>query len=270
MDRPSVFSFLQYREFLGEFYNYLKKEKLFTARQFAKQVGFGSPSYLKALIDKKRSLLPKTARQVGRRLGLTREEADFFEGLVYYNDAKNPGEKDEAYKRLLKFKRYGVSQKATKATLEYFSNWYLVAILEGLGTSWVKSSLSKMAEDLGLTKLQVAEALKTVETLDLIEKKKEGWVRKDRILETPREIQELGVREFHREMIKRAAKAVDELESTQRYLGGITVALNDEGFAEFKSRLFDMQVELGEKYAHCESPKAVFQLNLQLFPLFKI
>ena len=58
MNIPSnIYNFSDYRDFLKDRYRQLKEaDPVFSFRHFSKQAGFGSPNYLKLVMDGKRNL----------------------------------------------------------------------------------------------------------------------------------------------------------------------------------------------------------------------
>lgn len=268
--RPKLFSYLDYRDLLKDFFEFLKETQQFTVRQFATQVGFGSPSYLKMILDKKRSLRPRNARTVARRLGFNAHEMNFFETLVRFNSAKDANTRDLEYQNLLKFRQFLQIRRTADAEYECFSSWYVIPILEGIETDWAKNSPAKMAESLNIKEEQVRDALSLLQRLGLIEKKDGAWRRLDKILETAPTVQSLTVRNFHKVMIEKALEAVDAVPENERALGGLTLPLTDESYIELRDLLFKFRQDLSARYSSEPEATKVFQLNLQLFPLFKL
>jgi uncharacterized protein (TIGR02147 family) len=53
----NIYNFSDYRDFLKDRYRQLKEaDSLFSFRYFSKEAGFGSPNYLKLVMDGKRNL----------------------------------------------------------------------------------------------------------------------------------------------------------------------------------------------------------------------
>ncbi len=99
----NVFEYLNYREFLKDRITHMRQENPnFSFRYFNRKAGFKSSGQLKLVADGNRNLGKKGIYNVCRGLGMTGKEAEFFESLVFFNQAKTHDEKDHYYKELSK------------------------------------------------------------------------------------------------------------------------------------------------------------------------
>src|SRR5688572_30102358 len=89
-----IFAYDNYRAFLKDFYEAKRKtaEKI-SFRQFARLAGFNSPSFLKMVIDGKRNLSNESIGKVASALRFNKEEAEFFNHLVLFNQAEGVEQK---------------------------------------------------------------------------------------------------------------------------------------------------------------------------------
>jgi hypothetical protein len=94
----SVFSYVNYRRFLKDYYQQAKAEKkYFSYRYFSRRAGINSPNFLKVVIEGKRNLSSRTIDKFAGALGLDKKETVFFRRLVVFNQAKTASEKQESY-----------------------------------------------------------------------------------------------------------------------------------------------------------------------------
>ncbi len=72
MNIPSnIYNFSDYRDFLKDRYRQLKEaDPVFSFRHFSKQAGFGSPNYLKLVMDGKRNLSAEAVFKFAKGLRL--------------------------------------------------------------------------------------------------------------------------------------------------------------------------------------------------------
>jgi len=261
---------MDYRAFVTISIKYLKIHRKFSARQFANRSGFKSPSYLKMILDGKRNLTLRSTRQLAQGLSLNKSEAMFLEVLVLFNQAKSEKEREGYYKNLLTFKKFLKIQKTGAEQYDYYSNWYNVIIREAVAGKWGKKPLTELASALGISERQLEESLKLLEGLSLIERSKNGFNTNSFSLETPREIQSMVVRSFHRQMIHKALDALDHLPQESRDISSLTISVKHEKLAEIKKRVAQFRRELNAEYSGDANADQVFQLNFQVFPLLNI
>ncbi len=267
---PSVFEYLDYRAFLKDMTTFLKDEKHLSLRQIGKLMGFKSQSYLSMLLDKSRNLKPQTARSVGHRLGLKTQELSFFETLVRFNQSETAEERDQHYQQLLKFRKFKEIYRTAEVDYEFFNAWYYVILLEALATSWGKKSIREMAQSLRVNESQVRDAIEGLVRRGFLEKTDEGYSRRDPTIETPADIQNIYLRNFHRQMINQAMSALDTVPTPDRYIGGLSISLTRENFEKVKALLFKLQQEVNADYSESADPDAVYQLNIQFFPVLRL
>lgn len=268
--KPSIFDFIDYREFLHATIVFLKLNGKFSVRKFAEEVGFKSYGYLTMILKRERNLSIKSAQKIVDGLHLSKNEAEFFLKLVHFNQSRDPEDKDKAFQDLFFFKKFKASRKVDANSYEFFSHWYIVALLEALGTSLRRANVEELAAAIRIDTRDVKYALEVLERLNFIEKDGTGWKRLETSFETEPVIQDLSVRKFHREMIQKALDSIDALATEERELGSLTISLSASKFAELKERLFQFKQELNALYSEDPDPENVYQLNFQFFPLARV
>jgi hypothetical protein len=113
---------------------------------------------------------------------------------------------------------------------------------------------------LSLGGLAGRDALEKLEAVGLLVRDAHGrLVRGEPSLATDHEVRTLVVRAFHRDMIERAAAAVDGVPPEERDLGSVTVCIRRDSLAELKERLRRFQEELLVRCDAEEEPDCVYQ-----------
>ena len=250
--------------------SYLKKDKTFSLRKFSRAVGIKSSSFLSRVLRGERNITRKNAALIALGFGCRKMEVHFFENLVLFNQAADLQDKDNYFKVLMKFRGFRQAKMMALAQYEQFSHWYMVAILEGIGTEWGTWSLSRMAESLKISEDEVTHAFETLQRLGLIKKEGKYWRRMEAAHETPLQMRSLQVRNFHKEMVTKALSAVDEGGPDDRVLAAITLPLSKENWQAVKKRILDFGRELASLYAEDPKAQSVAQINFQMFSLIQL
>ena len=86
-------------------------------------------------------------------------------------------------------------------------------------------------------------------------------------LTTEHEVTAMGAAKFHREMMQRAAEALDEVPSEFRDFAALTVRVSPKSIAQVKHRIHAFREALAELCDADPEGKQVYQLNVQWFPL---
>ena len=123
MDRIEAYT--DYRQFLRDFYEDRKKRsKSFSHRQFCRKAGLTSPSFLKEVIDGKRSLTDVSIAQFIQGLGLTDLDAAFFGALVRFNQATDSATKQQYLDQMRGLRRKVQAAVVPLDRYDYYSKWY--------------------------------------------------------------------------------------------------------------------------------------------------
>jgi uncharacterized protein (TIGR02147 family) len=269
--KPSVFDYLDYRAFLRDTFTYRKeKERFFSHRYFAGKAGFSSPNFLQLVMTEKRNLTNKSAAQVAAGLSLGKREREYFESLVFMNQAGTHEERNHYYRKMASVRGASAARKLEKTHYEYFSKWHYPALREVATWNGGTQSAEEMAAllDPPVQTKDVEKALKLLRELRFLEQDGEGrWVQSDQALTTEPEVRSLVVANFHREMIRLAAESIDRHSADERDITAVTVGVNRNRMAEIREKIAAFRKEILEMACGDEDPAEVIQVNIQAFPL---
>jgi uncharacterized protein (TIGR02147 family) len=272
-EKPNIFNYLDYRAFLRDLFEYKKQRNyLFSYRVFAGKAGFSSPNFLKLIIDGKRNLSNEGIGKVAKGFDLKKQERDFFENLVFMNQASTHYDKDYYYKKMMSVNGYLKSHKIDKAGYVYFSKWYYPAIREIVVFGDRNITPDKIAQLLNpsITAREAEKALDLLKELGLIMKNKEGlWEQADSVVTTGPEVKSLIITNYHKEMMKLGMEAIERYPSDERDISAVILSVKKEKFKEFKQRIIAFREELLKLACEDKAPDQVIQINIQAFPLTK-
>lgn len=156
-----------------------KSNARYSLRAFAKKIGL-SPGGLSQIMNGKKNLSVERAHAVGLALGLDAQETEYLLSLVQLETAKAPGLKLQYLEKVksLNPKLEGSKDlKETLLTLDHFkliSDWYGLAIIELVTIVQGEWTATSIAKKMGLSKIEVENALARLINLELIEQTSEG------------------------------------------------------------------------------------------------
>ncbi len=274
-DRSSVhiFEYLDYRQFLRDFYEYQKANEYgFSFRAFSRRAGLRSSNYLNLVMKGERNLTPEMAGRFAQGCGLKKEEADYFCELVAFNQARTAAERNRCHERLSRFKQYRSIHQLDAAQSAYHSTWYVPAIRELAARPDFRDDPKWIARVLqpGITPSQARKALGTLCDLGLLVRGRKGKIRQAQsLVTTGAGPQGLHVVNYHREMLARAADALDSIPRDERELSALTLCVSHEVMMQLKERINEFRRELLQMSELEGEPERVVQINFQLFPMSK-
>ncbi len=273
MKRPVIYNYLDYRAFLKDMFQFRKqKDKYFSYRFFANKAGFASPNFLKLVSDGKRNLTNESIAKIAAGFGLKKQEREFFENLVFMNQATNHEERNHYYKKMMSMKGYANIHKIAKDSYNYFSKWYCPVIREVVTFGERNHTPEQIAEMLSprITPKEAEKSLNLLTSLGLIRKTPDGqWEQCDKAVSTGPEVRSLVIANFHREMLRLATESLERHPSEERDITALTLSVNHRQMAEIKIKTAAFRKELLELACNDEDADQVLQINIQVFPLTK-
>lgn len=275
MKRPSVFEYLDYRSYLKEMFAFFKAQSRgFSFRRFSKDAGFASPNFLKLVYDGKRNLTIESILKISKAFKLSKGEAQFLEDLALFNQASNQEKKNLYYERMLRSRNYREIRSLDQDQFEYYSRWYHIPIRELVEVSDFKEDYEWIANRLNpkISPKQAEESIELLLKLKLLKREKSGKLsQSDANLTTGPEVRSLAVMNYHKEMLKQAAEALDNVDAPARDVSAITVTLSIEQLEELKKRVYQFRKSLLSWISSGEASRdQVYQMNIQIFPMTNV
>lgn len=271
-----IFEYEDYRLFLKDFYEESKRSKrYFTYRYFAEKAGLASPMHLQLVMRGKRNLTQKTLVKFAQGLGLKGREADYFENLVYFSQARGSTEKTLYLGRLSRIRTGGRAAKlSTMQQTSLFAKWYYPSIYELVNDpkfveegAWLSKRLRRA--------VTAAEAMKALKELEegglLVRDETRRLKQKSYKVRTDDEVENLLVREYHRRMAHLASERIDDALSAREY-GFVTVCTTKDRMLKMKQLVKDF-IKTANETLTCPPDEMnaalkdaeIVQLNVQLF-----
>ena len=109
-----VFEYLDYREFLKDYYNSKKEANpAFSLRVFSDKIGFKAKDFISRVMSGSKNLSDQSISKVAAGLRLGKHETEFFTGLVKFNQAETTEDRNAAFEEMqaaLKVARFAEKQ----------------------------------------------------------------------------------------------------------------------------------------------------------------
>jgi len=269
-----IFEYLEYREFLREFYQEKKKENFFFSFQFmGRKVGV-DPSALAKVLAGQRHLANQKISLMADLCELEGRHADYFEALVHFCKAKSQKQSREWFEKLLKI-RANSGHVLSARQYKFYSHWYYTAIRAILGIEDFRiEDAAKIGKRLDppLQERRVSQSLKFLLTHGLISENEDGWLRpvhKHISSGNPREkaVDVQSIRRFQAEMIEQAKNSLENHDPQDRDFSTMTVAIGSEALDDVREIIAECRRAVRERLEMCENADTVYQLNMQFFPI---
>lgn len=269
---PDILSYTDFRQFLNDYYlSHKQTSHHFSLRFFARKVNFSSHGMLKYVMDGKRNLTKKTMLKMALALDFSKEQSQYFENLVFFNQAASLEEKNYFYEKLLQVSGKSSFKILESSQLQIFKNWYSIAILEMLNLRNFRNSAQWIARQLvpNISVPEAEEALNVLMALGLIKKTANSYCAADPDISTNAELKSFLVKNYHVQLLRIAAKAMDEFRGSERDVSSVCFAVNKNELPNLKKQIQLMRKELKKFEAAKGDGDQVMQVNIQAFPVTK-
>lgn len=268
---PNLYQYSDYRLFLKDAYETNKaRQPTFSYRYLSLKGGVNSSAFFKYVIEGKRNLSKGTLLKACLAFGLKDKDAEYFENLVFFNQAKSIKEKNLYFDRLTRLRGLFDVKRVEESQFAYYSQWYHSAVRELLAIARPSGDAKAVAQALlpSISPKQAQESIDLLHRLGLIRKDAQGkWRQVDPVLTTGNsQIASQVVINFQLMMLELAKEAYDRCTPEERLMSSTTLAVSESAVDLFKKKIRQFRAELLELARVEEKPERVYQLNVNFFP----
>lgn len=266
---PDVLDYLEYREFLRDWFIESKKENRFTSYRYLGQKTGVDPAWLVRVFQKEGHLNEEALPAFIRLCSFDDRRAEYFRILYRFCKTKAKASLSELYCRLMELREME-ARVLTSPEFMYFGNWACTALRALVGISQDTSDLTVLANHLNppISQKDAHNALEVLKQLKLIEPDGHGgWNITQQIVTTGGEVKSRAVRDFHRRTLELAQESLDRHSVAERDVSSIVFTVDEADIPEFKQRIEDFRRGLLQFAKRSENANRVYALNVSMFPL---
>jgi uncharacterized protein (TIGR02147 family) len=267
---PAVTAYLDFRSYLKDWFRYRREiQPAYSMRSFARNpaLGISSTSFMTNLMKGERNLTQRQRLAFIKALKLEGPEAEYFDFLVQFNQAKTLDEKNYFFSHLSRH-RGSRAKMLLEGQYEFFAEWHHSVIWNYLGLKGSEATPSRiarhLAEDLPPEKIQAS--LDLLLGMGLVKRTANGYDVAERHLMTDKTVLGQVAKDYHRAFLRLAAGALDRYPPEKRQFKVLAFSVSDKGFAAVKQRIEAFLQEVREIVDRDEEVNQVNVLNIQLFP----
>ncbi len=275
--KPSkkIFEYLDYREFLKDYYN-AKKEvnPAFSLRVFSDKIGFKAKDFISRVMNGDKNLSSQSIPKVASGLRLGKHETEFFIVLVKFTQAETTEERNGAFEEMqaiLKVVRFAEKQHVLgHAQYMVYSDWRHLTIRSLIGMYGFDGNYEALAKQVHprITAEEAKKSVKLLEDCMLIKKGKNGkFELTESAITTGDRTSKLALRGYHQQCLKLAADSIDRDPPGTRHISGLTLGISQEGYERIVERINAFRKEIALIAEEDENADKVFQLQFALFPV---
>lgn len=257
-----------YRNILrSEFSQRRQHNPSYSLRAFARDLALSS-SRLSEVLNGKQGLSRSSAQAISDKLHFTEKEKMYFCELVDSLHARSILKKKMALHKIESLKSEKDFFQLQADTFKIISDWYHLAIIELIGLPGFKYNHDWIAKRLGISKIQVQDALTRLKRAGLISEgggkiEVKAHFTSTRTIGTPQEY----IRKYHKQLLEKALSALFTHPIEERDFGGLIVSVKKEKIPEAKKMLKEFRLKFCEVMNQVNEHDEVYALTTQFFQL---
>ncbi len=267
-ERISIFQYHDYREFLRDQFELLKKSKI-SLRRLAQLTEVSAPFLSMVLSGHKNIPGPLLSRLI-LILKLKDDEAEYLKLLAVVSDSEDQSKRLMAFGEIQNLRSYRTLNPKETEVFQYMTKWYYVAIRElamlpdfDPDPHWIQE---KLCFQVPIREIQKAvDFLIKQKLFEVDEKGKISLSQKN--LNCTGGVYRLALTQYYQQIYALAFESIGKIHRDRRYMMGDTLAIPESQFVEFKQivdECFKKIVELKRKKSDTDS---VYHIGFFGFPM---
>lgn len=266
-----IYDYSDYRTFIRDYYERNKAvNPAFSYRYLAQKSGINSSAFFKFVIEGKRNLTKQTILKTCAALKLADREAEYFENLVFFNQAKTLKEKNHFFDKLIGLQKAKNVKIVSEDHYDYFADWHHCIIRELVVITKFSGNFEKLAKMVRprITSREAKDSVELLVRLGFLKALDDGsYIQTEPVISTGYNIKSHRIIQFQIQMLHRAVESFELAKSEERLTSSTTFGISEKMFRDFIKKVRELRATLMEMARTDEHPEAVYQLNINLFPL---
>ncbi len=266
----SLFTYSDFRLFLADYFSAKKDEVTgFSHRSFAKWAGFSAHNFLALVIKGERNLSAKSIHKLTVALKMSRKCSQFFENLVYLNQAKKREDKDRYYEEIRRIGRKVPHHKVNESQFFFYEKWYYPVIRELMVmTNWNSdpSVIAKMVRP-SISVNDAREAVTNLLESGMVSQSKDGDYTLAHDFVTSIDVPVYIKKKARRDVLTMGVETIDSIAPEEKYASYSTIPLSKSLYNEAREMMDTLRESLLAQVRDDCDPEEVYELVLQLFPV---
>ena len=264
-----ITEYQDYRKYLLDYFDWRKRTSAFSWREFSKQAGFASPSYLKLVCDGKSSRSRVGVPLVAAAMNLCDYECDYFKYMVDFTNAKDDDKKKEAFRKMEEIAKEQHARVLNADAFDYYESAVnsIVRELAPLMPGALPGDIAKKIRH-KFTAQQVRDSLKLLVKLDILKALGENaYAQTDKVITGSGEALTLALRSMNGQMVDLAREALEKVAPDERNISGVTIGVDETAFKRISEEVNRFRKQVIAIAGESKKINQVYRLNLQFFPL---
>ncbi len=266
----SIYDYNDYRDFIKEFQLLkLQSNSHFSYRYLAQKASINSPSFFADIVKGSRNLTKNTILKTCNALKLDDAEAEYFENLVFFNQAKKIEQKNYYFKQIIELQKCRTIRPIDDDQYKYFSTWYHSVIRELITYYDFKEDYKKLGSLLNppISEKLARDSVSLLLELGLVKRDNDSYILANPLIKSDSAtlFKTHQIMHYQVDMLKNAIRAYDKVPPHKRLTSATTVSISKDTYKRFVQILRDTRAKLLNLAENDFEPDNTFVLSVNLF-----
>lgn len=270
MDRPSIFTYFDFRKFLRDSQAHRRSLRpAFTMEFLAAKVGLKSKGHISLICKGTKGIPEAKVPLFAKALELDERESDFFAHLVRFGQARTHRDRKRHLDHMVGLMRVA-DRRLVPRQYALCQEWWHPIVhellrLDDFGDDW--EGIGRRLRP-AITPDQARESVELLAEIGLVRRNADGfWKPTETVITFGEGWSSVAVRQFQIHTFAMARQALEDVPVDQRDVSTLTLSVGEDTFREIRARLALVRQEILAMARSDRSPDRVCQMNLALFPL---
>ena len=267
--RVDVMEYLEYREFLRDWYKEGKRRSRTMSYRFLSQKTGIDASWLVRIFQQEGHLADEVVPAFVKLCEFDARRTEYFKALHRFCKTDSDSERRRCFDDMMRL-RDMTSRQLRDDEYAYYSHWIPSALRALVGLLRETTDIVHIGQKLipKVEAKEIKEAIHLLHKLGLVaEDGHGGWNITDRILTTGAEVGSDALRNYQRQVLYLAENSLAEQMPGERDISTLTLTLSCEDLPEIKERISQLRRSLLQLARNAHKADRVFALNVSLFAL---
>ena len=244
-----------------------RRNPSYSMRAFARDIGF-SPSRLSEVMNKGQGISRSSVRSICRALAIGPRLTEYLCDLADVQFGRVEAARDLAAERIARGLAEPNVYEFKSQEFQVIANWYHLAILSLVETLDFRPDPAWIAARLRIDMRVAHDAAQRLERLGLLEMKDDGtWLVVRNHTMVHDQTAPEAMREFHAQILAKAAEAITSVPREQRFLQATIAAVPAQGMEELIEAMRHFQTKVSQINSKYADKSDVIVFSMQAFPL---
>ena len=210
-----------------------------------------------------------TASKLGRVLGLSSREVEYFKTLIHFERCRSIAEKNDFFEKLLEYRRQTVRHLENES-LSLFAKWYYVPVRELLVLKMFAGDFAALGQLLvpPIGEVEAREAVGALESGGFVRQAEDGqWAACEAAVTTGDDIRSFMVVRFQKDMLDLAERSLSKVALEERDISGVTLSLSSDKIVLVKEEIRKFRQKIMQIAVDDADADRIWRCSVQLFPL---